>query len=243
LQEFLETELFPRLTPELIYTHPAHQWHRSPGKWRGGCPWHESRSGTSFYVSTDSLLWRCPACDIGGGPIQYLWRLKGHTGSPRGSDFIGLIKELCARVGIAFPERELSDEERETARKRDVRRAILAAVAEHAAGVLWSARGDAARTYLHERGFGDEAIRELELGLYPHPDEMVRTLHQAGFDRHDVAAAKVVRTDLQGYITFPWHDAGGRPLTICATWQNRTPPPGKPKKKADRHGLWGGREL
>src|SRR5262249_2995307 len=58
LGDFLEHEVYPHLTPEAIYTDLAHQWkHQSTRKWQGGCPWHQSKSGTSFVVSPDSLLW------------------------------------------------------------------------------------------------------------------------------------------------------------------------------------------
>jgi len=36
------------LSVEQIYNHPAHNFKRSGDKLRGGCPHHQSRSGTSY---------------------------------------------------------------------------------------------------------------------------------------------------------------------------------------------------
>jgi CHC2 zinc finger len=110
LAEFLEHEVYPRLTPEMIYTDPAHQWkHHSARKWQGGCPWHQSKSGTSFVVSLDSLLWWCQGCGVGGTPLQYLWRLRGGAGTtPRGADFVAMVRELATLAGVAFPAQTLT---------------------------------------------------------------------------------------------------------------------------------------
>jgi CHC2 zinc finger len=96
LADFLEHEVYPRLTPGDVYTDPVHQWkHQSARKWQGACPWHPSKSGTSFVVSLDSLLWWCQGCAIGGSPLQYLWKRRGGTGiTPRGADFVTLVPDF-----------------------------------------------------------------------------------------------------------------------------------------------------
>jgi hypothetical protein len=55
LSDFLNDEIRPRLTADLVYDWPGHNWHRSHRKWRGACPHHTSESGTSFNVSLDTL--------------------------------------------------------------------------------------------------------------------------------------------------------------------------------------------
>jgi hypothetical protein len=128
LVQLLEQEIVPRLDPDAIFTHTAHHWQKTPSRWRGGCPWHQSSSGTSFYVYPDTKRWRCPQCDIGGGPVQYLHRIRGGHGPARGKDFIALVKELAQRVGVTVPDIELTPDQLERFRRRETRRSILEVV-------------------------------------------------------------------------------------------------------------------
>jgi hypothetical protein len=232
LGEFFDTEVRPRLTAELVFTHPAHAFQADGTKLRGGCPWHHSRSGTSFYVDVPTLRWRCPACQAGGGPLQYMHRLAGGTdASPRGEDFVRTVRRACELAGVIFPERELSEEERERARRRETRRAVLATVIVICQERLRSPAGEAARAYLQERGFNDRAVEDLGLGLYPDDHtELRRQLGAAGHDAKDITESAVVSRNMRGYVTFPWNDAHDDPMTLYGTWPAKVPPDGVPKK-------------
>lgn len=106
LGQFLEQDVYPYLTSEQIFTWPEHDFKESGGKLRGNCPWHESKSGTSFYAEqkNGTWLWRCPACNTGGGPLEYRYQLSGGRGTPHGKDFIELTKELTHLVGKSLPD-------------------------------------------------------------------------------------------------------------------------------------------
>jgi DNA primase len=225
LVSFLEQEVLPRLTPEQVFTDPALRWHKAEDKWRGGCPWHRSESGTSLTVSPGSLLWYCAGCHFGGGPIQYLWRLRGGSGSPTGQDFVALVRELATRAGAPFPERELSAAEIEEARYREARRALLEAVTGHCQETLSSPAGEAARTYLRERrGLSDEDLETLRVGLSPSVSSLRRVLEAQGHAPGDVTAAGVLAPRLEGFFLIPWADEHGRPLTLYGRWPEKTPP-------------------
>jgi putative DNA primase/helicase len=233
LGDLLALELIPRLRPEQVFTHPAHEWQRDGDKWRGGCPWHESQSGTAFYIDVPTLLWRCPACEIGGGPVQYLYRLRGGLGnSPRGRDFVAIAKELAELAGVPFPERGVSPEQQEATRKRESRRAVLEVIIDRAQAVLWSSVGDEGRAYLHTRGLTDDDIRELRLGLYDSAKDMRTSLLAAGVCGDEICDSHAVWPGMDGYVVFPWHDDLGRPLTLYGKWPVKTPPNGKPKTTA-----------
>ena len=71
VHESLEREVFPGLGANRIYDHPAHSWKCTTAeKLQGGCPFHDSNSGTSFVVDRITLSWWCAGCLEGGGPIQ-----------------------------------------------------------------------------------------------------------------------------------------------------------------------------
>lgn len=232
LGDFLDHEVVPRLSVEVVYTDPAHAWaSRTEKAWKGGCPFHESRSGSSFVVTPASMRWWCEGCQEGGGPVQYLWKLQGGTGrTPHGTDFVDVVRNLAERAGVPFPEREITEEEREKARAREARRSVLEVVVAHAEEVLWSPAGAAARAYLAEsRGFTDEDLRSLRLGLYDSVSGFRAALEKAQVDLKDAADAGVLRDKLEGYVLIPWMGDRGLPLTLYGRWKEQVPPEGRPK--------------
>jgi putative DNA primase/helicase len=229
LGEFLEREVYPRLSADQVYGDAAHNWQKGPEKWRGDCFWHKSKSKTALNVTVPTLTWFCPGCGFGGGPVQYLHRRKGGKGSPRGADFIAIVRELAELAGVPFPERNLSAQEQEELRRRDARRAVLTAVAHHCEEVLWSNEGAAAREYLVGRGFTPEDMRNLQLGLYLSSGDVRRFLVGNEHSLDDAKAAGVLWPDLEGYILFPWFDDAGQILTLYGKWHDGKPPEGTPK--------------
>jgi hypothetical protein len=105
LSELLENEIYPRLNLEQAFNWTGHDFQVHGNKLKGNCPWHDSQSGTAFYCerTQNGLLWRCPACNIGGSVISYRHRLRGGNGSPKGRDFVELVKELADETGVAMP--------------------------------------------------------------------------------------------------------------------------------------------
>jgi hypothetical protein len=231
-RRFLREEVYPRLTAEAIFTHPKHKFHKSGDKWRGDCPRHDSKSGTSFTVTASSKLWWCGGCQVGGAPLEYLSWLRTGQILPPDEEFIDLARQLATMAGVPFPERELTEEEREARRRQEARRAILQTVAQHAQGILWSSAGESARRYLQTRGFTDDDIRALGLGLILNAYEVRRAVEAAGHDMAIADEAGVCRPIMVDYIIFPWLDECGRPLTLYGTYKDKEPPRGKPKKMA-----------
>ena len=226
LRDILHDEVYPRLSPEQVYTWSGHQWQKAGDRWRGACPWHESKSGTSFVVTLDNMLWYCPTCG-GGDPITYLWRLEGGQGSPHGDDFTRIATELASLAGVSLPEP--SPEALQRAQDARDRSGALAVVYELCQEYLWTDAGQEARAYLQSRGLSEDAIRDFGLGLYPGARVVGQTLVHGG---HRSCPEHGATDALEGYLTVPWHDAAGHPLTLYGRWPSKTIPDGKPKTYA-----------
>jgi DNA primase catalytic core len=222
-----------RLSVDQIYTHSAHNFKQSGDRLRGGCPHHDSKSGSSFVVSISSKLFWCAGCQFGGSPADYRASLKaGRWVKARSKDFVEVVRELAVDANVPFPARESSPEEIARAQKWERRRAVLATMQEYCQEVLWSEREAAleARHYLvAERGLTEEEIKLLPIGYYPSAGELKHHLISKGFTKKDWEGTGCVWHDLEGYITFLWNDDTGRPLTIYGRYFRHCPPEGKPK--------------
>jgi archaellum biogenesis ATPase FlaH len=192
LRSFIDETLLPALSIEAAYSWPGHNFAEAGDRLRGACPFHESKTGSSFVVTPSNGLWWCQGCTEGGDVFKYRHKLSGGNGTgPRGSAFVDLVRALCSEAGVAFPERELTLDEKRRAEQASRNRSELEEVYARASARLWTPEGDGARSWLHSRGVTDETIREYGLGL----------------------AGEEVREDDRGYILLPWRDERGRPLT------------------------------
>ncbi len=93
---------------------PGHHWQHSGDKARGNCPWHDSKSGTSGWISPphDGHEWgyACPVC-TDNRPINlftYWWWLKNGLNAPypKGKEFVEAAKEFCHWAGVDVPEEQ-----------------------------------------------------------------------------------------------------------------------------------------
>ena len=216
LLKFWEQEVLPRLTPDLVYDHPSHCFQRSSQKWRGGSPFRESKSGTSFAVWPNTLRFYDAGCEFAGDPIAYIHSIKVNRWEhPKGIDWVEALREAASRVGITLPEREHTPREIEVALKWEARRGILAAVYAQCRDWLWSEVGTGALNHLiAERGMSREAIAELGLGYYHSKDEVADQLKEHNHNLEIAEEVGVLTRKWEGYVTFPWHTALGQPLTV-----------------------------
>lgn len=222
-----------RLSAEEIYTHSAHNFKQSGASLKGGCPHHDSKTGSSFVVTISSKLFWCEGCQFGGGSADYRASLKaGRWVKARGRDFREAVRELAADANVPFPNRDFSPEEIARAQKWERRRAVLAATQDYCQEALWSdteAAKDARHYLTAERGLTEQEIKLLPIGYYRSAGELKRHLTSKGFTKDDWQGTGCVWKDMERYITFLWNDSNGRPLTIYGRYFRKYPPEGSPK--------------
>jgi hypothetical protein len=76
LVEILEREVYPRLSPEQVYSWAGHNFKRSGNRLRGNPPWGQSKSGTSFTAFDDLGFLDSHNGNESGDPVKYLYSLK-----------------------------------------------------------------------------------------------------------------------------------------------------------------------
>lgn len=73
----------------------------------GGCPFHDSNSGTSFTIWSESLNWYCHKEEVGGDAITLLHALRErdiNAGEPTPVVLQGYLQEIAEVVGVRYPE-------------------------------------------------------------------------------------------------------------------------------------------
>lgn len=222
LRDHWENDVLPRLTPEMVYTDPSHRFQIASDRWRGGSPFRESKSGTSFAVWPSTLRFYDSGMGFAGDPISYVHSLKvGRWEYPKAKDWVEALRELSRLAGVEhnFPTREPSIEQIERARKWEERRSIFSAVYITCAQHLWSSFGCDALTHLiEERGFTESELRDLGVGLYPTLEIVQAAITEQQFNISLAEKCGVLTRKWEGYAVFPWHNPYGEPLTLYGHW-------------------------
>ncbi|GEM_PF-3450637 len=105
LVDFLHFEVLPKLSVEQIYN-DNHNFRQYGDVLKGSPTWRISASGTSFHVWWDGSQWAWTdkATGEGGGAVQYKWKLRGGSGTPKGQDWIDIVRDLAETAGVSMPE-------------------------------------------------------------------------------------------------------------------------------------------
>ena len=137
---------------------------------------------------------------------------------------------MAAKAGVNLPGKKLDPKELRALRIHEERRRCLDVAAEMGQVLLWDTLdGDPAMDYLIDRGFSDDVIGDLGMGLYRSVEEFEAALKGVGCDLDVAKKAGLTWSMLEGYILVPWMDAAGAPLTIYGRWPEKVPPEGRPK--------------
>ncbi|MBW4522563.1 MAG: hypothetical protein KME16_23200 [Scytolyngbya sp. HA4215-MV1] len=111
LNQFLQQEVYSKLSAEQIYNWDGHHFQQQPdNKLKGNCPFHDSTTHTAFWVEPTkdkaTFSWACPTCtgNRKKNPISYRHQLRGGEGSPKGQDFIDIVQELADQADVRMPD-------------------------------------------------------------------------------------------------------------------------------------------
>ncbi|HSR94934.1 MAG TPA: DNA primase, partial [Solirubrobacterales bacterium] len=187
---------------------------RQGARWVGLCPFHEERT-PSFSVDAGEKLYHCFGCGVGGDTIKFVEEKEG-------LGFAEAVELLADRYGVEL-EREKEDPRAE-ARRQQRRR--LGELLDRTAGFyvqyLWgSEEAGRARTYLAERGLGEETLRAFAVGYAPSAwDTVLLRGQRAAFKVEDLRAVGLAQRGRSGgeydrfreRIMFPIRDRRGRTL-------------------------------
>jgi len=106
LVDILEQEILPKIDAEEFYGSYLNL--KSAGKnLKALCPFHDEKT-PSFSVTPQEKTFHCFGCGAGGGPVQFIYQLRGGCGSPTGKDFAQVVMELADRVGVKIGDRKFN---------------------------------------------------------------------------------------------------------------------------------------
>ena len=138
---------------------------------RALCPFHHEKS-PSFMVSPDRQIFHCFGCGESGNAFKFLMRYER-------MDFPEAVSLLARKAGIVLPE-SAKEDPRAVSLSTQLFKINELALGFYT-GLLASAQGAAAKTYLLERGLTEETIKSFRLGWAPDKwDALIEFLRSKG---------------------------------------------------------------
>lgn len=140
--------------------------------------------------------------------ITWITYLSGES-SPKGARFIEIVRELCQRAGVHFPEQEPQA-------GRPKREAILELALTLCEKALWRKEGETAVEYLQttRRLFPDQ-IKSFRLGFFPSIEMIWPELRKMGFSKEEIRETGLCGdTRWEGRVIGAWRSRSGRLLTL-----------------------------
>jgi DNA primase len=211
IADLYEREILPALQRRLDEAFPEFGWQRDPRGWHAS---NQELTHTAWGVRADRVVCHGDAprgfLIHGLGPV--LWTTYINSGRPaRGREFIDAVRTLAARADVAIPDvhRPYDPAQRKARLLHD---AFVVSRRE-----LASDRGDAARSYLVERGIPEDRLATTTLGVVPDRDRLYMALVAAGYtDTECRASGLFADTRWPGRVVGAWRDEDQRVVTLWA---------------------------
>jgi DNA primase len=164
------------------------------GNFKGLCPFHDEKT-PSMSVRPSVGSWHCFGCGEGGDVISFVTRIDHLS-------FAEAVERLAARFGVQLHYEEggyaPGRQQGQRARLVEAHKAAAEFYAEQLSG---PGPAQAARQFLSERGFDQEAARHFGLGFAPRDwDALTRHLRGRGFSTEELVTAGLAREGQRGPI-------------------------------------------
>lgn len=163
------------------------------------CPFHGEKT-PSFYVSRSKQIYKCFGCGEGGNVTSFVMKYENCT-------FPEAVKMLADKAGIKLPEAEYSEEAKRREGRRQKLLAVNKEAAKFYYYQLRSEHGNKAREYLDKRALSDEIRKSFGLGYAPiRGEELLTYLRQKGYTDDLIRDAGLAKVDeRRGTVTQFWN--------------------------------------
>jgi DNA primase len=188
------------------------------GELKGLCPFHEEKS-PSFHLTPARGLYHCFGCGVGGDTIDFVIRIEHLS-------FAEAVERLAQRAGIELRYEQGGSSTRggNAGQRTRLVSAHRDAMAFYVDRYQHDPAAKAARAFMIERGFDDEAAAAYGVGYSPDTwDALTKHLASKGYTREECLAAGLVSQGQRGVVDrfrgrlmFPIRDNTGDPIGFGA---------------------------
>ena len=190
-----------------------------PMRYEGLCPFHDERT-PSFGIDPQQKVYYCFGCQASGDVFTFVQETEG-------VDFKGALELLAERTGVELEREEEDPRDAEKRQRRERLLELLDRTAGYYERYLWeSSEAAKARSYLAERGLGEEMLREFRVGYAPSAwDKVMLASRRGKYSNREIYDAGLVQRSRQNgqlydrfrsRIMFPLADVRGRVLGFGA---------------------------
>jgi DNA primase len=190
-----------------------------PARYEGLCPFHDERT-PSFGIDPAQKVYYCFGCQAAGDVFTFVQETEG-------VDFKGALELLAERYGVELQREEEDPRQAERRRARERLLELLSRTSAYYERYLWESKeAQRARDYLHERGLGEEILREFRVGFAPSAwDRVLLASRRGGFSEAELYATGLAQRSkengrlydrFRSRIMFPLADIRGRVLGFGA---------------------------
>ncbi|HEV3095090.1 MAG TPA: DNA primase [Solirubrobacteraceae bacterium] len=190
-----------------------------PRSYEGLCPFHDERT-PSFSVEPVEKVYYCFGCQASGDVFTFVQETEG-------VDFKGALELLADRAGIELEVEAEDPREAQQRARRERLLELLGRTASYYERVLWESKEAAgARSYLAERGLGEEMLGRFRVGYAPSAwDTVLLASRRGGFSEKELYETGLAQRSqergslydrFRARIMFPLADMRGRVLGFGA---------------------------